>query len=406
VTWTTLHHNLAVHRRALCYKKGRDGTLNTPITDKQDLIPSLDGLRAVAVLIVVVAHAGYGHFVPGGLGVTIFFFLSGYLITTLLLREYDSTGEIGIRNFYLRRLFRLFPPLLLILTIAYALTIAGLLQGGISVNGALAQIFYFANYYFLFFDPGNTTPQGTVVLWSLAVEEHFYIFYPLILTLLLSAPSRPRTIATIFAAACVAILAWRLHLVQTPGFVTERTYYASDTRIDSILYGCIFALAFNPMPAQGGSARASALTMSASDWGLLAAASALLLATLSTSNEVFRETVRYSAQGLALMPMFYYSIRHAFRFPFVILNGKWITKLGVYSYAIYLAHSIIISVLAYNAPWIVSRPPILFLAAFSISIAFAACVDKCIEPYFRLLRHKFRSRANRPHLAAAPMRQN
>jgi peptidoglycan/LPS O-acetylase OafA/YrhL len=207
--------------------------VSTSTTDNHDVIPSLDGLRALSVLLVVVAHAGYGNVVPGGLGVTIFFFLSGYIITTLLLEEHERTGEIGIRNFYIRRVLRLLPPLLLTLAIAYALTSAGLSPGGISIGGFLAQLFYFANYYAIFLDPGKTIPEGTVVLWSLAVEEHFYIFYPAIMTLLLAAPLRPRATAVLFASACVAILAWRFYLVHLPGFATERTYYATDTRIDS-----------------------------------------------------------------------------------------------------------------------------------------------------------------------------
>src|ERR1700744_3779762 len=88
-------------------------------------IPSLDGIRAVSVLIVVLSHAGLGQVIPGGFGVTIFFFLSGFLITTLLLAEYEETGRIDIPKFYLRRVFRLMPPLIISLLIAYGLTIAG-----------------------------------------------------------------------------------------------------------------------------------------------------------------------------------------------------------------------------------------------------------------------------------------
>src|SRR5262245_8347810 len=83
------------------------------------VIPSLDGIRALSVIIVMLSHVGYGDIVPGGLGVTVFFFLSGYLITTLMLSEYRRTGAISIANFYLRRAFRLLPPLLVTLLIAY-----------------------------------------------------------------------------------------------------------------------------------------------------------------------------------------------------------------------------------------------------------------------------------------------
>src|SRR5579862_2046258 len=89
-------------------------------------IPSLDGIRAISVLIVVLSHSELGTLIPGGLGVTIFFFLSGYLITTLLLAENARTGKINIPRFYARRMFRLMPPLFISLAIAYGLTYFGL----------------------------------------------------------------------------------------------------------------------------------------------------------------------------------------------------------------------------------------------------------------------------------------
>src|SRR5438105_2995303 len=78
-------------------------------------IPSLDGIRAVSFLIVFLAHAGLERYVPGYFGLTVFFFLSGFLITTLLRREYDRTGSVSLSHFYLRRILRIFPPFYLVL---------------------------------------------------------------------------------------------------------------------------------------------------------------------------------------------------------------------------------------------------------------------------------------------------
>src|SRR5262245_57565060 len=153
-------------------------------------VPSLDGIRAISVLLVVLAHSGFDA-VPGGLGVTIFFFLSGYLITTLMLAEYERSGRISIPMFYARRMLRLMPPLLITLALAYGLTYFGALPGGITAAGLAAQLLYFANYYSLFVDPGGTIPNGTGILWSLAVEEHFYIVYPLLMAWLLVNKVRP-----------------------------------------------------------------------------------------------------------------------------------------------------------------------------------------------------------------------
>ena len=350
-------------------------------------IPSLNGLRAVSISIVLVSHAGYGNVVPGGLGVTIFFFLSGYLITTLLMDERERSGRIDIGKFYLRRAFRLFPPLLVTLVIAYSLVILGLLDGGISWAGVLAQLLYFANYYGLFFDPGNTTAAGTGILWSLAVEEHFYMIYPAVLVGLFALGLSGRRIVAVLAIACLAVLAWRMHLAGLPNFATERTYYSTDTRVDSIVFGCLLALAANPRAATSETSNPFLQQKSAI---LLAAAAIGLVMTIVWRDPYFRETFRYSLQGIALMPVFYFAIKGAAYFPFTLLNHPWIARIGVYSYAIYLIHHIVINVIEKDAPQLAAAKPLLVLVTFLIATLYAAILDTFVDGYFRRLRKKFR----------------
>src|SRR5882724_3312228 len=102
------------------------------VHSQQGDIPSLDGLRAFAALWVFDGHLGLKSHVPGPFGVTIFFFLSGYLITTLLRREYEETGDISLRHFYLRRVYRIFPPLYLVLAILIALALFGVVRNEMS----------------------------------------------------------------------------------------------------------------------------------------------------------------------------------------------------------------------------------------------------------------------------------
>jgi len=370
----------------------KNGNINiqggmTPETPESGVIPSLDGLRAISISIVLVSHAGYGSVVPGGLGVTIFFFLSGYLITTLLMDERERSGRIDIGKFYLRRAFRLFPSLLVTLVIAYSLVILGLLNGGISWAGVLAQLLYFANYYGLFFDPGNTTAAGTGILWSLAVEEHFYMVYPAVLVGLLALGLSRRRIVVVLAMACLAVLAWRMYLANLPNFESERTYYSSDTRIDSIVFGCLLALAANPRSAKAGTSNPFLELTSAT---LLAAAAIVMAMTITWRDPYFRETFRYSLQGLALMPVFYFAIKCAARFPFTLLNRPWVARIGVYSYAMYLVHHIVINVIEKNAPWLATAKPLLVLATFAIAMLYAAILDIFVDSYFRRLRKKFR----------------
>jgi peptidoglycan/LPS O-acetylase OafA/YrhL len=349
-------------------------------------IPSLNGIRAISVLIVVLSHAGYGEIIPGGLGVTIFFFLSGYLITTLLLDEYDRTGSINIRNFYVRRFFRLFPPLLLTLTIAYTLVIFGFIPGGATIYSAIAQIFYLANYYIIYFDIGTSIPAGTVILWSLAVEEHFYIFYPIVLFGLLSLGMRRRTIGHVFAFMCVVVLAWRIYLVMQPSFSEARTNFSTDTRIDSIIFGTLLALWSNPMDKLGERSR-----MTVFQWGSVAAGISLLISTLLYREVQFRESLRYSLQGIALFPLFYYSVRFHDNLLFRHLNSTAISKIGVWSYSIYLIHFIAIKFVAAQWTAVADRPMVLFLTAAAISICYAIAIDAWLDPYFRRRRQPYLS---------------
>jgi peptidoglycan/LPS O-acetylase OafA/YrhL len=361
--------------------------LNTGHPSESGVIPSLDGLRAISILIVLLSHAGYGTVVPGGLGVTIFFFLSGYLITTLLMDESERSGRIDIGKFYLRRAFRLFPPLVVTLVIAYSLVEFGLLDGGISWAGVLAQLLYFANYYGLFYDPGNTTAAGTGILWSLAVEEHFYMIYPALMVGLLALGLSRLRIIVVLAMACLAVLAWRMHLAGHPNFLPERTYYSSDTRVDSIIFGCLLALAANPRDEKPGMSNPFLQPMSAA---LLAAAAIVMMITIVWRDVYFRETFRYSLQGLALMPVFYFAIRYAAHFPFALLNHPWVVKTGVYSYAIYLIHYIVVNVIEKNSPWLATFKPLLVLVTFVIAALYAAILDVYVDSYFRRLRKKFR----------------
>ncbi len=360
-------------------------------------IASLDGIRALSVMLVILAHVGYGTIIPGGLGVTIFFFLSGFLITTLLLEEHRQTGTIGIRAFYVRRVCRLLPPMLIALALAYALTFARLLPGGITPGGVAAQLLYFANYYSIFFDPGGTIPAGTAILWSLAVEEHFYMLYPVVMAALLTRRVTPARIAWLFCAVCVGVLAWRYHVATVPGALKIRTYYGTDTRIDSILYGCILALMLNPsdraLSVSEVPARKSLSEGKAFDWRILIASMALLLGTLLVRNPVFHETLRYSLQGLALMPIFYLAIRYASHFPFALLNHPLITRLGVYSYSLYLIHAIAIEAIGANVPGLATGGPLFAVAVFALSVAFAVAVDTWIDPYFRSLSRRYGRRA-------------
>src|SRR4051812_45555770 len=112
-------------------------------------IPSLDGLRAISFGIVFIAHAGLEKVFPGGFGVTVFFFLSGFLITTLMRTEFEKSGTVSLKAFYLRRVLRILPPFYVVLTLATALTAVGFLGGELIPSAVAAQFLHYANYWII-----------------------------------------------------------------------------------------------------------------------------------------------------------------------------------------------------------------------------------------------------------------
>ena len=132
--------------------------------------------------------------------------------------------------------------------------------------------------------------------------------------------------------------------------------------------------------------RPAAMTLA--QWAALSAAAGLLFFTIACRDPMFRETTRYSLQGLALMPLFYFAVRFSDNQLFRYLNSPLAITLGTYSYAIYLIHHVVIGFFVKTIPMIGAKPFLLLPAALLISIAYASAVDRFIDPYFRKLRRK------------------
>jgi peptidoglycan/LPS O-acetylase OafA/YrhL len=334
-------------------------------------IPSLDGIRGLAALTVFVSHAGLPNLVPGGFGVTVFFFLSGYLITTLLRIEYEQTGNISFSRFYLRRVYRILPPMYIVLTACLLLAFAGLLHHQMKVPGVLAQFAHFTNYYFIFRDPHDFVPS-TSVMWSLAVEEHFYLLFPLALVLLLRR-FELRQIGAALAVICVAVLAWRCWLVLGLGWGHRYTYYATDTRIDSLLYGCIMGVWLNPVLDRPRIHVGQRTAMA-----LLIGGAALLLSTFLYRSDTFRETARYTLQGIALFPLFFCAIRYPEWPIFRWLETRPMRALGLISYTFYLVHLPCLALLAIHTKF--NQPT-------RAVLGFIATITVCTAMYYFVERH-------------------
>ena len=318
-------------------------------------IDSLDGIRALSFLLVFFSHAGMGDKIPGGLGVTIFFFLSGYLITTLLRRELlATTGRIDLKQFYMRRVLRIFPPFYTVLLVATVLTWLWILPYEPSWQGLLSQFLYVNNYYGLLNStPGFPGGPGTAIYWSLAVEEHFYAVFPFAFLLLCRKVPRPIGRAAWILGACLIILLWRCVLVYLLHSPDIRTYVATDTRIDSILYGCALATCCNPaIDPIPDSPRARWGTGAVMLLGLCG-----MLVSLKLRDHNFRETFRYSLQGICLLPIFYGAVRYSKWILFRPLNWSVLRFVGVLSYSLYLVHFLILEAMTRVLPAILQRMP-------------------------------------------------
>ena len=265
-------------------------------------IPALDGLRAVSIALVVLSHAGLDRVLPGAFGVTLFFFISGYLISGQLLAALAAEGRVRLGNFYLRRGLRLLPAVVVYIGVSGAFfALAG---GRIGPGGWAAALFYGANYYDIF--AGFRTTLGGVrhpfnILWSLAVEEHFYIVWPV----LLAGFWRWRVTVWALVGLCLAVLAWRGWLFAAcyhpgapwvcgpvppnPLWRFNRLYLATDTRLDSIAFGALLA------------------AVEVGGWGLgrrpwvVWVAGAVLLGGFGVPGAFARQVLRTTVQGAALV---------------------------------------------------------------------------------------------------------
>lgn len=349
-------------------------------------IPSLDGIRAIAFLIVFISHAGLGKIIPGGFGVTIFFFLSGYLITTQLRREHERASKIDFKKFYMRRVLRIWPPFYLVLFLAIGVSALVAHQTGTTfqqLQAFLTQFFHISNYYNIEF--GNQgMALGTEVYWSLAVEEHFYLLFPLFYVLLLRLRIRSQQQALIFWGICLLVLLWRCLLIFGMGADYDRIFYASDTRLDSILFGCALAVVGNPAIDQDRQISERNLK-----YVLLPLGCALLLCSLLYRSDAFRDTLRYSIQGIALYPIFIAAIRFPEWGVFRALNWGWVRFLGVLSYSLYLVHFMVIQVLALVMPGL--GVPVQASLSLLISLVLAYVINRFVEIPAAKLKEKFKS---------------
>jgi peptidoglycan/LPS O-acetylase OafA/YrhL len=326
-------------------------------------IPSLDGVRGIAILLVVFAHVIQTNGFPAGgppiwltdlgaLGVDAFFVLSGFLITTLMLREFDRSGRLDRRGFYRRRALRILPAYVTLLIAVASLQLTGFLQ--VPRGDWLGALTFTMNFrYHPAWELGH--------VWSLSIEEHFYVVWPLVVSAL---PAAWRVallvgcLAACFAARWVVLLAF-------PEFGTMAELW-TFTRLDTIASGCLLAVL-------ACDARRAWLDRAAQRWAAAAAVVAVSFILMDISWK-WRVGIAHSLNNVCIAILIWTAAQKAPRW----LNGRRLVALGIGSYSIYLWQQVFLN--PHRDAWFTRFPQNLVLASL---LAFASY--RLIEtPFLRL----------------------
>ena len=298
-------------------------------------IPSLDGLRALSIFLVVCLHSlqryGLNHHVGfvwyalfnGGYGVSIFFVISGFLITSLLLQEQRKRGSISLPGFYLRRAFRILPPLYVYIGVIILLGIAGRIA--LNRNDLMSSMLFYHNF------AENSTMWSVEHLWSISVEEQFYLVWPFILFLCMrrsgaawrfSAAVLPSVILVISPFARVFFGYQKNHLMHSIG--------VRYLNFDFLMFGCLTAILQH-------TPRFESIYRAATRFWWLPPA---LIATCSIASARYQNyfdlPIGYTLNGAAIAMFLLWCTRNPTSLIGRVLNWPPIVKIGVLSYSIYI----------------------------------------------------------------------
>jgi peptidoglycan/LPS O-acetylase OafA/YrhL len=327
--------------------------------DRLGYVAALDGVRALAIILVLGRHA-FGFPSGGFLGVDLFFVLSGFLITSLLLEEHAATGRVSLRRFYVRRARRLLPALLVLLAVYVAVASA---LGEHPLVPALEGLFYCANIAAAI--AWHSTPVAH--LWSLAAEEQFYLVWPPLLVLALRR--RRRLLAPLLILLLVALAVYRAELA-VHGVSGIRLDYGPDTRADGILVGCLFAVWHANGAAWLRSASRAVLL-----WG--SGCVAFWVFTLNPGSLILHEVL------LPLIAVYFAALVYTATTASAlaaVLAARPLTYLGEISYSLYLWHIPILYIVIGTQ----LKPDALWSpAAVAASVAAAAISTRFVERPFR-----------------------
>ncbi len=287
--------------------------------NNSQVIPSLDGLRAVSIGLVIFAHSINSDFL-GNLGVRVFFVISGYLITFLHLKEFNSTGSVNLKRFYFRRTMRIFAPFYFFLLIVGILGLIGIIS--LSVRDFITPLTYTSNY--LFSDSWYTGHS-----WSLAVEEQFYLLYPPLLVTLRKKKIIAALVFILFLAPILRVVGYHLFYESQ----NIALIYGFHANMDALASGCLLALAAEYKCSREFLSKIAALPQMA----VIAVIFLIFLANTQNEHPHLYFGAYATLINIAIALIIYWSITNSQNSRVGrILNTKALSFIGVLSYSLYL----------------------------------------------------------------------
>jgi peptidoglycan/LPS O-acetylase OafA/YrhL len=351
-------------------------------------VPELDGLRGIAILSVIVHHQLTPFSLVGGfLGVDLFFVLSGFLITGLLSAEFQKTGTISLRNFYVRRILRLGPALLLYLAACLLVTYHTQLMSVVRELKLISLALAYSTNWRMAFD-WDSSLDPTAIVWSLSIEEQFYLVWPLLFFACLALKVRRRVIAFGLAVVIVGIMVHRYSLLVAGASLT-RLYYGTDTRADALLLGCLVAL----LPVASMRAMPRRLLSIAS---FISAAFLIYLLRTVTFRDQFLYVWGFSFIALLAGIVIFVVANSPPLLLSLLLRWRPLRWFGKISYGLYLWHWLVVRntsfyYLSYSEPW----------AKLGLAVVISSASFYLVERKFNKLKTRFSIQRNgsRPYVS-------
>lgn len=341
------------------------------IQKKRKYIKEIDGLRALAVIMVLAYHLKMPFAKSGLLGVTVFFVISGYLITGILINEIEESGGVDLKNFWLRRIRRLLPAVLsMAVVMIFVSAVVNRVVFTKGCNDLLSAVFGYNNWWQIFrkvsYFENAGAPSPFTHCWSLAIETQFYLIYPILLILLSKARNRGKIFAAVTAVlAMISVVL--MGVLYSPDGDPSRVYYGTDTRAFSLLIGALAAIQKEYHIIK--------VKLRGKLWAVIGSISVLILIGMMMLISSYSSFLYYGGQAIVsvLAAFVVYAVTVSRSLLNIILDSSILKWIGDRSYSIYLWHYPIIVLMSDGkraAWWIVILEVVLSVGFAELSYRF------------------------------------